>query len=79
MNTLKDTKLSMLDLVAVREGRSVADSLAVALRTAQHAETLGFARYWVAEHHNMPRPRTRRSGVTIGDAITTPSVRQPTG
>ena len=31
MKTLKDTKLSMLDLVAIREGRSVADALAVAL------------------------------------------------
>jgi luciferase family oxidoreductase group 1 len=33
----------MLDLVAVREGGTVADALAIALRTAQHAESLGFA------------------------------------
>ena len=66
MNTLKDTKLSMLDLVAVREGRSVADSLAVALRTAQHAETLGFARYWVAEHHNMPGIASSATAVLVG-------------
>ena len=44
----------MLDLVAVREGGSVAEALAIALRTARHAETLGFTRYWLAEHHNMP-------------------------
>jgi len=43
----------MLDLVAVREGGTVADALQIALRTAQHAEKLGFARYWLAEHHNM--------------------------
>ena len=43
----------MLDLVAVREGSSVGDALAIALRTAKHAESLGFKRYWVAEHHNM--------------------------
>ena len=49
----KKAKLSMLDLVAVREGDSVAQALALALRTAQHAEKLGFTRYWVAEHHNM--------------------------
>ena len=66
MNTLKDTKLSMLDLVAVREGRSVADSLAVALRTAQHAETLGFTRYWVAEHHNMPGIASSATAVLVG-------------
>ncbi len=41
---LSDIALSMLDLVPVREGRSVADALAVALQTAQHAERLGFTR-----------------------------------
>ena len=45
--------LSMLDLVAVREGGTVAEALQIALRTAQHADALGFARYWLAEHHNM--------------------------
>ena len=46
--------LSMLDLVAVREGGTVAEALQIAVRTAQCAEDLGFARYWLAEHHNMP-------------------------
>jgi hypothetical protein len=36
--------LSMLDLVAVREGSTVAEALGIALRTAQHAEQLGFVR-----------------------------------
>ena len=35
---LPDIALSMLDLVAVREGGTVADALAIALRTARHAE-----------------------------------------
>ena len=43
--------LSMLDLVAVREGGTVAEALQIAVRTAQCAEDLGFARYWLAEHH----------------------------
>lgn len=34
----------MLDLVAVREGGTVADALAIALQTARHAERLGFTR-----------------------------------
>ena len=38
MNPLQNVKLSMLDLVAVREGGTVADALRIALRTAQHAE-----------------------------------------
>lgn len=40
----------MLDLVAVREGGTVAQALQVAVQTAQHAEALGFKRYWLAEH-----------------------------
>ena len=50
---LQHIAFSMLDLVPVREGHSVADALAVSLRTARHAEQLGFARYWLAEHHNL--------------------------
>ncbi len=66
MKTLKDIRLSMLDLVAIREGRSVADSLAVALAAARHAEALGFARYWVAEHHNMPGIASSATAVLVG-------------
>ncbi|MFB1018173.1 MAG: LLM class flavin-dependent oxidoreductase, partial [Burkholderiaceae bacterium] len=40
--------LSMLDLVAVREGSTVRQALDLALQTAQHAEHLGFTRYWLA-------------------------------
>lgn len=54
MKSLNNVNLSMLDLVAVREGGTVADALKIAVRTAQHAEKLGFTRYWLAEHHNMP-------------------------
>ena len=66
MKTLQDTRLSMLDLVAVREGGTVADALAVALRTAQHAESLGFTRYWLAEHHNMTGIACSATAVLVG-------------
>ena len=56
----------MLDLVAVREGGTVADALQIALRTAQHAEKLGFARYWLAEHHNMPSIASSATAVLVG-------------
>ena len=56
----------MLDLVAVREGGTVADALAIALRTAQHAERLGFARYWLAEHHNMSGVASSATAVLVG-------------
>jgi luciferase family oxidoreductase group 1 len=66
MKPLSSVALSMLDLVAVREGGTVAESLAIALRTAQHAESLGFTRYWLAEHHNMPGIASSATAVLIG-------------
>ncbi|MBL8383987.1 MAG: LLM class flavin-dependent oxidoreductase [Burkholderiales bacterium] len=56
----------MLDLVAVREGGGVGDAIRIALATAQHAEKLGFARYWVAEHHNMPGIASSATAVLVG-------------
>jgi luciferase family oxidoreductase group 1 len=63
---LNTIALSMLDLVAVRQGGSVADALAIALRTAQHAERLGFRRYWLAEHHNMAGIASSATAVLVG-------------
>ncbi|GHF56843.1 luciferase family oxidoreductase group 1 [Deinococcus metalli] len=45
--------LSVLDLVPVPLGMDAAGGVREALRLAQEAEALGYARYWVAEHHNM--------------------------
>ena len=47
-------RLSVLDLVPVRTDQSTADALAATVQLAQTADRLGFTRYWVAEHHNMP-------------------------
>jgi luciferase family oxidoreductase group 1 len=66
MKELQNIALSMLDLVAVREGGTVADALAISLRTAQHAERLGFARYWLAEHHNMAGIASSATAVLVG-------------
>ena len=66
MTALSSIPLSMLDLVAVREGGTVADALAIALRTAQHAEALGFKRYWLAEHHNMSGIASSATAVLVG-------------
>ncbi len=62
----KKAKLSMLDLVSVREGGSVSNALSLALRTAQHAEKLGFTRYWLAEHHNMLSVASSATAVLVG-------------
>ncbi|MGB4468183.1 MAG: LLM class flavin-dependent oxidoreductase [Azovibrio sp.] len=66
MNPLADLKLSMLDLVPVREGGTVAEALATSLRTARHVEALGFTRYWLAEHHNMPGIASSATAVLVG-------------
>ena len=36
------------------------------LRLAQHTEALGYHRYWVAEHHNMPGIASAATAVVIG-------------
>ena len=48
------TRLSVLDLVPVRAGQTTADAITASVSLARTAEELGFTRYWVAEHHNMP-------------------------
>ena len=47
-------RLSVLDLVPVRSDQSTSDALAATVHLAQTADDLGYTRYWVAEHHNMP-------------------------
>ena len=70
----------MLDLVAVREGGTVAEALQIALRTAQHAESLGFKRYWVAEHHNMSGIASSATAVLVGQlAASTQRIRVGSG
>ena len=46
--------VSVLDLATVRAGWSSSDAFAGTIEYAQAADRLGAARFWVAEHHNMP-------------------------
>jgi luciferase family oxidoreductase group 1 len=47
-------RLSVLDLVPVRTDQTTSDALAATTQLAQTADRLGYTRYWLAEHHNMP-------------------------
>ncbi|MEQ6900176.1 LLM class flavin-dependent oxidoreductase [Nocardioides sp. YIM 152588] len=47
-------ELSVLDLVPVRTDQTTADALRASVALARTADRLGYRRYWVAEHHNMP-------------------------
>lgn len=58
--------LSVLDLVPVRTGQSSAHAFAASLAVAQRADELGFERYWVAEHHNMPSVASVNPPVLVG-------------
>src|SRR4051812_28112765 len=58
--------LSVLDLVPVQQGSTPGEALRNSLALAQHAEQLGFTRYWVAEHHNMPGIASAATSVVIG-------------
>ncbi|MGC3818669.1 LLM class flavin-dependent oxidoreductase [Acinetobacter sp. G11] len=66
MHSLRDTQFSILDLVPVRENKSIQSSLHHALALAQHAEKLGYKRLWLAEHHNMDGIASSATAVLLG-------------
>ena len=57
---------SLLDLSPVPEGGSAADALANTRDLARTADGLGFHRFWLAEHHNMPGIASAATAVVIG-------------
>lgn len=58
--------LSILDLAPVCEGSDTTAAFANMLELAQHADALGYRRYWLAEHHNMPGIASAATAVLIG-------------
>ncbi|WXL26155.1 LLM class flavin-dependent oxidoreductase [Ectopseudomonas mendocina] len=66
MSLLQQTKLSILDLAPIRDDGDAAQSLHNSLALAQHAERLGFERFWVAEHHNMDGIASSATSVLLG-------------
>lgn len=58
--------LSVLDLSPVVEGGDAARALAESALLARTAERLGYRRFWLAEHHNMPGIASAATAVAIG-------------
>jgi luciferase family oxidoreductase group 1 len=56
---------SILDLAPVAQGSTAADAFRNSLELAQHAERLGYHRFWLAEHHNMPGIASAATSVVI--------------
>ena len=57
---------SILDLAPVTEGSDAAQAFRNTLDLAQLGERLGYRRYWLAEHHNMPGIASAATAVLIG-------------
>ena len=71
---------SILDLAPIRQGGDAAQAFELMLEQAQHAEKLGYHRYWLAEHHNMGGIGSAATSVLIGHvAAGTQSIRVGAG
>jgi luciferase family oxidoreductase group 1 len=60
------TPLSILDLSPVSAGSTGAQAIRNSLDLARLADGLGFTRYWVAEHHNLPAIASSAPDIMIG-------------
>ncbi|MBF6210272.1 LLM class flavin-dependent oxidoreductase [Nocardia puris] len=60
-----DIPLSVLDLAPVQTGASTGEALAATTELARRTEALGYRRFWVAEHHNMPGIASSAPSVVI--------------
>jgi luciferase family oxidoreductase group 1 len=59
------TQLSVLDLSPIVQGGDAGQALRASLELARHAERLGYRRYWMAEHHNMPGIASAATAVAL--------------
>jgi luciferase family oxidoreductase group 1 len=72
--------LSVLDLSPISAGQTEAQAVLHTLELAQAAERLGYARYWVAEHHNIPSVASTAPEIMIGQiAARTSQIRVGSG
>ena len=66
MSSITKIPFSVLDLSPVFEGETAGDALRRTLNLAQTVEDLGYQRFWLAEHHNMPGIASAATSVVIG-------------
>ena len=57
--------LSVLDLSPIVEGGDAGQALRNSLDLARHVEALGYRRYWMAEHHNLPGIASAATAVAL--------------
>jgi len=56
---------SVLDLSPITEGSDAGQALRNSLDLARHVEALGYRRYWMAEHHNLPGIASAATAVAL--------------
>src|SRR4051812_1433656 len=66
MKSLRDIPLAILDLAPIQQNGDAADAFRRTRELAQHAEHLGYHRYWLAEHHGMLGIACAATAVVIG-------------
>jgi luciferase family oxidoreductase group 1 len=72
--------VSILDLVGMRPGESAGSAIARSVDLAQHAESWGYRRFWLAEHHSIPGLACSATPVLIGHvAAATSTIRVGSG
>jgi len=57
--------LSVLDLSPITEGSDAGQALRNSLDLARHVEALGYRRFWMAEHHNLPAIASAATAVAL--------------
>src|SRR5687767_6920927 len=63
---LSEVPLSILDLVTYPQDGSISEAFAASRELARHAESLGYSRYWIAEHHNLDGIASSATVVLMG-------------
>ena len=76
----KKLKLSVVDQSPVRKGGTARDALTETIELAKAVEALGYERFWVAEHHNVPNFAGTSPEILIGQiAANTDHIRVGSG
>jgi luciferase family oxidoreductase group 1 len=78
--TLAGVPLGVLDLAPIPDGSTPGEALRATIDLARKTEELGYARFWVAEHHGMPGIASSSPPVLIGHiASATQTIRVGSG
>ena len=55
--------------MVVKQGGTAKTAIEETVRFAQHAEELGFQRFWMSEHHNLEHIASAATSLLIGKTV----------